>query len=224
MSEAENNLASQLLAWAVREAEREAATGCYLLRTIQSSTAHKYVRFIATLSDDERNTAVSALVRRMNEPMLLRRAATLEPHETNYVDRYLAFEAGISESSDNALAAAIESRGNRRTLRAELEKRFGVAFGAPHAVSPGEWFYESRVADIRIRTHLDIGGRLPLTYYHVISMQSSDNVGRLSALQWVGASSATHWDILPPGDFAAAAECAFCLSRHFISQMEGLFQ
>jgi hypothetical protein len=46
----------------------------------------------------------------------------------------------------------------------------------------------------------------------------------LSVMQWLGASSMTRWDVLLAEHLFDTADCVFRLCRHFVDEMEKLFE
>ena len=222
------HIAERLYEWSLRAAAREVECGFSLVRLVRSQNAEKYVRFFQQLPAVDISPASQAIVKRMNEPVLLGKKPVLTDPQDAYVRAYLQFEE-ISATRGMQIIKAEQSRATwtvelRKALRELVKERFRAMPGTLEFLSANEWIHEVSVDCIRINTWLDFGGRSAMSYSHRLSL---DGGGRLNAhislLQWLGAASMTRWRMLRPEELIGAAEAVFALSEHFIKEMSELF-
>jgi hypothetical protein len=205
------------------------------VRRIEGESARKHVVFFSQLSSLESSAASAALVKRMNQPLLLKQKPVLTESEAAHVETYLnsgsivipgflpgglRMVTGHSERSGR-----VRTRGLRAALRKLIQERFAADFGDREKFSANEWIYEmDLVAGLRIRTYLDVGGWSSLNYSHLLLDEDGRAISpHLSLMQWLGASSMTRWDILLAEHLFDAADCVFHLSRHFVDEMKRVF-
>jgi len=223
-------VASRLYEWSFREAEREHNAGLSLVKQIGGRNADKYVRFFSQLPSDEVIPTSCALVKRMNQPVLLRQKPTLTVGEQRRVETYLRFGEGGGLSRGSVGHDEVQPPPAKRTvelrrgLRALLRDRFRKEFGTGKRDSPNEWFYETDLKSIRIHTHLDVGGWYSLRYSHTIFQNDVQLRAQLSMLQWLGAASATNWGVLRAEELHDAADAVLALCKHFVGEMSELFE
>jgi len=66
------SLGSHVFLWALADAEREVRENFPLVKQVANVSARKYMRFVSKLDGKSRSLAITALVKRMNSPVLLR--------------------------------------------------------------------------------------------------------------------------------------------------------
>jgi len=197
---------------------------------VKGENAEKYLRFFSQL-DPQKLAAVSrALVKRMNQPVLLRQKRTdLTKTEEKYVQAYLQFEETRGPGGLRMLAGALQPTvvwtvELRKALKALVKERFLPEFGLPERISANEWVYEVDAGCICVRTWLDFGGRSPLSYSHRVFQRDCEPLrSHLSLLQWLGAASMTRWRALRAEELMDAADTVCSLSKHFAAEMRRLF-
>ncbi len=79
------DVAERLYDWSFQEAERELREGFPFVAQIRGGNAEKYVRFLSSLPTAEASAASRAIVKRMNQPALLRKRPTLTEEEARRV-------------------------------------------------------------------------------------------------------------------------------------------
>lgn len=222
-------IAERIYDWSFVDAERELREDHPFVKRVKGGNAEKYVRFFSRLDPQEASVASRALVKRMNQPVLLGQKKTdLTEAERKYVQAYLQFEevalpGGLrmpGSPSDPKAAWTVELR---RALKALVKDRFLPKFGAPERLSANEWVYEVDAGCVSVQTWLDFGGRSSLSYRHHVFQHDGEPLrAHLSLLQWLGAASMTRWRALRAEELADAADSVSELSEHFIAEMKGL--
>jgi hypothetical protein len=223
-------IAQRIYEWSFVDAERELRENFPFVSRIRGGNAEKYLRFFSQLAP-HRHAAVSrALVKRMNQPVLLRQRKTdLTDAEEKYVQAYLGFEEIHGPGAFRMLAGPREPKVAwtvefRKALKALVKERFLPEFGLPERLSANEWIYEMDTERICIRTWLDFGGRSSLSYSHRVFQRDGQPLpSHLSLLQWLGAASMTRWRALRAEELIDAADTVCSLSKHFVAGMGKLF-
>ena len=222
-------VARQIYDWSLIDAERERREEYPFLSRVKEENAARYLRFFSQLDPEEASAVSRALVKRMNQPVLLRQKADLTTTEEKYVQAYLQFEEVrgpggfrmIAASKEPAVVWTVEMR---KALKALVKERFYSDFGRPERLSSNEWVYEMDAGHICVRTWLDFGGRSSVRYSHTVFQRDCPPLeSHFSILQWLGAASMTRWRALQAEELMDAAETVCSLSKHFISEMTKLF-
>jgi hypothetical protein len=222
-------IAERLYEWSLREAAREMERKFSLVRLVKGENAEKYVRFFDQLPATDTFLASQALVKRMNQPGLLRQKSGLTGSEEKYVQAYLQFEeisgpGGFRIVAGPRQPTVVRTVELRKTLKALVKERFRPEFGPPERLSANEWIYEADAGCIRVRTYLDVGGRSSLSYSHrALQRDGTPLRAHLSLLQWLGAASMTRWRALRAEELLDAADAVLTLSQHFVREMKALF-
>jgi hypothetical protein len=222
-------VAHRLYEWSLTAAERELSENFPLVGRVKGSNAAKYVRFLNQRSKADALSASRALVKRMNQPVLLRQKPALSAEEQTCVRQYLEFEelqgpfGGRMVRADTEERRSVRTREIRKVLKALIKERFRAEFGACERGSANEWSYEIPAGDIVIRTNLDVGGHSSLAYHHLVVQEGAVFPAHLSVLQWLGAATITNWNVLRAEELMDAADTVFALSMHFITEMKILF-
>lgn len=231
MSLSMQDVAEQLYDWSFRDAERELREGFPLVARIRGANAEKYVRFLSDLATTEASAASRALVKRMNQPTLLRKGPILTGEEAAHVEAYLNSGQVIGKHSSKMLVvnseefAVKKTRETQKALKALVQERFRGDFGVADRLGANEWRYEIETGRIHVRTYLDVGGRSSLTYNHSILLSNKSLFSApISLLQWLGAASMTRWRVLRAEELQDAADTVAAVARHFIAQMRLLFE
>ena len=212
------------------DAERELREGFPLVTRIKGINAARYLGFFSQLPSTDASLASRVLVKRMNQPVLLRQKPVLTPAEEKYLQAYLQFgdvsgPGGVRMVvGDPEEPRAVQTRELRRALKGLIKERFRPEFGAPMGVSGNEWHYEVDAGGIRIRTRIDVGGNSSLKYSHTVLHRDGVPLqSHLSILQWLGAASGTHWRVLSAEELIDAADSALSICRHFVTEMKVVF-
>jgi len=202
-----------------------------LVTRIKGTNAARYIGFFSQLPPADASPASRVLVKRMNQPVLLRIKSGLTPTEEKYLQAYLQFgevsgPGGVRMViGDPEEPRAIRTRELRKALKGLIQERFRPEFGAPMGVSANEWHYEVDAGCIRVRTDIDVGGRSSLSYSHTVLQEDGTRLhSHLSVLQWLGAASMTRWRVLLAEELIDAADTVFLLSKHFVVEMGRLFE
>jgi hypothetical protein len=229
MSISLEEIAERLYEWSLIEAAREVERKFPLVRLVRGANAEKYLRFFGQLPAADFFLASQALVKRMNKPVLLRQKPVLTESEEKYVEAYLKFEeisvlGGLRMLAGPVQPTVVRTVELRKALKALVKEQFRPEFGRPERFSANEWIYEVDAGCVRVRTHLDVGGRSSLSYSHT-ALQSDGTPLRahLSLLQWLGAASMTRWTDLRAEELMDAVDTVFTLSKHFVAEMRTLF-
>jgi hypothetical protein len=229
MSLSTEGIAERLYEWSLDEAEREVKRNFSFVRMVKGTNAEKYLRFFQETPVSDVFLVSQALVKRMNQPLLLRHETVLTDVEQEYVQSYLKFEEVSGPGGLRMIRAdrpeATWTVELRRALKSLVKERFRREAGLLNATSSNEWIHESDLGCIGIRTFLDFGGRSSLSYSHMIFLRDG-TVFRvhLSLLQWLGAASMTRWRSLRAEELINAADGILALCQHFISEMRVLFK
>src|ERR1700757_1463987 len=88
-------LRQRIVDWAFRDAERELLCGFPLVRKLDTVPARKYILYLNVLPPERSIMASRVLVRRMNEPMLLRRQPKLSEQEMALLSNFLGQGEGL---------------------------------------------------------------------------------------------------------------------------------
>jgi hypothetical protein len=222
-------IAKRIYDWSFVDAERELQEGFPFVGLVKGENAEKYLRFFSQLDLQKASSVSRALVKRMNQPLLLRRTKTdLTQTEEEHVKAYLQFEEGVGPGFRTLAApsrpAATWTVELRKALRALVKERFLPEFGVPEGLSNNEWGYEVDAGCIRVRTWLDFGGRSSLSYSHQVFQRDCEPLrSHLSLLQWLGAASMTRWRALRVEELVDCADAVCSLSKHFVTEMRRLF-
>lgn len=223
-------IAQRIYEWSFVDAERELRENFPFVSRVRGGNAEKYLRFFSQL-DPQQHAAVSrALVKRMNQPVLLRQRETdLTDAEGKHVQAYLRFEEIHGHSGSRMHAGPLEPKVAwtvefRKVLKTLVKERFLLEFGLPERLSANEWVYEVDTGCICVGTWLDFGGRSSLSYSHRVFQRDGELLpSQLSLLQWLGAASMTRWRALRAEDLMDAADTVCSLSKHFVAEMRKLF-
>jgi hypothetical protein len=223
-------IAQRIYEWSFVDAEREIRESFPFVTRIKGGNAEKYLRFFSRIDPQQKTAASRALVKRMNQPVLLcQRETDLTAAEEEYVQAYLGF--GEIQGPDGVRAIVGRSEPKtawtvelRKALKALVKERFLPQFGLPERLSANEWIYEVHTGRISVRTWLDFGGRSSLSYSHRVFQRDGQPLPtHLSLLQWLGAASMTRWRALRAEELMDAADTVCSLSRHFVAEMKKLF-
>jgi hypothetical protein len=144
MSLSLEGIAERLYEWSLREAAREVEREFLLVRLVKGKNAEKYIRFFQQLPAADVAPASRALVKRMNQPVLLRQKSVLTESEEKYVQAYLQFEeiSGpggfrmLAGPKQPTIAWTVELR---KALKALVKERFRPEFGPRESLSGNEW-------------------------------------------------------------------------------------
>ena len=222
-------IAKRIYDWSFADAERELTEKLPFVSRVNGGNAEKYVRFLSQLGSHEISAASRALVKRMNQPVLLGKKALLNDSEERYVQAYLRFDEISGPGGVRMLATPEEPRvawtGElRKALKKLVQERFRPEFGPPERLSSSGWVYEVDAGCIAVSTWLDVGGRSSLSYSHrVFQRDCTPLAAHISLLQWMGAASMTRWRALRAEELIDAADTVFSLSKHFVAEMRRLF-
>jgi hypothetical protein len=222
------DVAERLYDWSLREASSEFERNYAFVDSVRGANAEKYVRFFRQLNAPEVPLASQALVKRMNQPVLLGKKAVLSNAEDTYVRAYLQFEeiAGpngmrVIQADQSTATWTVELRKASKSL---VKERFRAEPGALESLSANEWIHEVDVGCLRINTWLDFGGRSSMSYSHRLSLRDGEPLSaHISLLQWLGAASMTRWRALRAEELMNAADAVLVLSQYFIRRMTTLF-
>jgi len=224
------NIAQRLYDWCFLDAERELREGFPFVTRIKGGNAARYLGFFSQLPPADASLVSRVLVKRMNQPVLLRLKPALTQPEEKYLQAYLQFgevsgPGGIRMVvGDPEERRAVQTRELRKALKGLVKERFRPEFGVPMGVSANEWHYEVDAGCLRVRTHVDVGGRSSLSYSHAVLQEDGTPLpSHLSVLQWLGAASMTRWRVLLAEELIDAADTVFLLSKHFVAEMRRLF-
>lgn len=223
------DLTERLYHWSLQEADRELGRNLRLVKTVRGDNAEKYVRYFQQLPPSEAPVASQALVKRMNQPVLLRQKKTqLSDLEGKYVQAYLQFEQ-VGGSGGLTIVRAEQPTVKwtlelRKTLRALVKERFRAEAGTFEPLDANEWIHEVDIDSVRVNTWLDFGGRSAMSYSHRLSLSDGTRLeGHISVLQWLGAASMTRWRALRAEELLDAADAVLALCQHFVAEMKTLF-
>lgn len=223
-------IATRLYEWSLNDAERERKEKFPLVGRIKGHNAAKYIRFFSQIAPADIPVASRALVKRMNQPLLLRQKPILTAEEQSQVQQYLQFEelqgpfGGRMIAADTEDGRAVRTREMRKALKGLIKERFRAELGPSERGSANEWLYEVAVGGISVRTNLDVGGYSSLAYHHLLLHEDGTTFpAHLSVLQWLGAATMTRWKVLCAEELMDAADTVFALSMHFITEIRKLF-
>jgi len=228
MSLSLENVAERLYQWSLNEAVREVQRGFSLVGLVHGQNAEKYVRFFQRSSLSDVSLSSQALVKRMNQPVLLKKKPALSDLESACVRDYLQFEEITAPGGIRIVKAQQPSTTwtveLRKALRALVKERFRALPGTLEFLCTNEWVHELNLDRIRISTWLDFGGRSAMSYSHRLSIADGSTLdAHISLLQWLGAASMTRWRPLRAEELIDAADAVSVLSQHFIREMSALF-
>lgn len=222
-------IAERLYQWSLEESAREQKRDFSLVCKVKGTNAEKYLRFFQQLPAADVSSASQALVKRMNQPVLLRQKCVLTESEERSVKAYLEFEK-ISVPGGLRMLAGPErptiswTVELRKALKALVKERFRSEFGPAERLSANEWIHEVDAGCIRIRTYLDFGGHPSMSYSHVLSQRDGEPLhAHLSLLQWLGAASTTRWRALRAEELLDTSDAVLSLCQHFVQEMRSLF-
>jgi len=213
------------------DTERELREGFPLVTRIKGINAARYLGFFSQLPAADIALASRVLVKRMNQPVLLRQKPTLAPEEEKYLQAYLQFGEVHGPGGVRMVVAdpeeprAVQTRELRKALKGLIKERFRPEFGAPMGGTGNEWYYEVAAGGIRIRTRIDVGEISSLKYSHTVRHEDGIPLeAHLSILQWLGAASGTHWRVLLAEELIDAADSLLVICKHFIREMRVVFR
>ena len=223
-------IAQRIYDWSFVDAEREFRENYPFVSRVKGENAEKYLRFFSQLDPQKLSAVSRALVKRMNQPVLLhQKKIDLTETEEEYVQAYVKFEEILGPGGFRMLAGPLQPTvvwtvELRKALKALVKERFLPEFGLPERLSASEWAYEVDAGCICVRTWLDFGGRSPLSYSHCVFQRDREPLrSHLSLLQWLGAASMTRWRALRAEELMDAADIVCSLSKHFVTEMRRLF-
>ena len=222
------NVAEKLFDWSLRETSCELERNLSLVGCVKGTNAEKYVRFFRQVPPSEATFTARALVKRMNEPVLLRRKAVLTDAEEKRVQAYLQFEE-ISGPGGTRVVHADQSTVKwtvelRKVLRALVSERFRAEPGTFERSSANECIHKTKIGDVRVSTWMDFGGHSSMSYSHRLSLRDGRPLpAHISILQWLGAASMTRWRALRAEELLDAADALLTLCQHFFQEMSVLF-
>jgi hypothetical protein len=221
-------ISERIYCWSLQQATEKFERNCAFVKSVKGTNAEKYIRFFQQIHAPDVPVASQALVKRMNQPVLLGKKTVLTDFEDKYVQAYLRFEVLQGPDGTTAIMAeqstAIWTVELRRALKSLVKERFRAETGAIERVSPDEWIHEVEVGSIRIRTWLDFGGRSCMSYNHRLSHRDGGLLSpQISLLQWLGAASKTSWRDLRAEELMDAADAVLAVCKYFIQEMKILF-
>ena len=117
--------AERLYQWSFQDAERELREHFPLVARVNGANAAKYVRFFSQLAPKAVPIASRALVKRMNQPLLLRQQASLTEEEEKYVQAFLHSDDVVGPGGVRMVAADVQEpkRAQTLSLRRDGERR-----------------------------------------------------------------------------------------------------
>jgi len=202
-----------------------------LVTRIKGRNAARYLGFFSHLPPTDASIVSRILVKRMNQPILLRQKPVLTPAEEKYLQAYLQFGEVPGPGGVRMVVGtpeepkAVRTRELRKALKGLIQERFHPEFGAPMGVSANEWHYEVDAERVRVRTDIDVGGRSSLNYSHTLLLEDGTRLQAYwSVLQWLGAASMTRWRVLLAEELIDAADSLLVICKHFIGEMRVVFR
>jgi hypothetical protein len=217
------------------DATREVTKGFPFLSRIESSVARAYVFYCSTLPTSERTLLAVGMAKRFQNRALILKGESPGQEEREVtarcVDWLRCFIATPSMCSNpQPSAQLLEKRGpspqavNKKVLRQLLQSKLELVFRDPDKewyASTSEWRYRTLIKEIYVETYVDIGGRVPLSYHHVLQPSSSSGPElpslRSSIFGWMGLGTTTDWDLLANERAEDAADLTVEICTHLVS-------
>jgi hypothetical protein len=213
LEEARAEFSVRCYRWAMEEARQEWESGFQRLRALPSSAALRAVSYFDSLAREDQWQLFGVLLRKFHPDAAQRLGESLTARDEGLFQRALAARMQpVPEESE-----AREKPMKKRSLAAASRQHLRAVFGGPHEKLPGGVdLYETDLADWKVTTLIDLGGRLP-SYFHNIETRSGDRLVHLtSLLARLGISSQTAFDLVKEGEEEAAAKLWAALSEDFL--------
>jgi hypothetical protein len=166
-----------------------------LLRSVPDSLVAKYVKFIEGLPQGERQTGADALCLRFNK-IILGYPQLVTSEEREWETKFRQFEP--FPDVDRAKRFELRDQVDRAKLVDEVCAHIADGeFGSVERSDNATWKCTKRGSAATIVTTIDVGGRIPLSYFHRVTTADGTQVfNSASFCSFFGLSTQTTWSLM----------------------------
>lgn len=224
--------------WSMHQTLKEAARDFPLLRKVRSRHSFKFIEFVETLSNPERQSLCSGLVKKFHKIGVNQSRVDLTAAEQALVNAYLTLDVIDMAGKKAQLPHASKHEEQLReildeqphiTIEAcvEVKRILTVNLhdsGRHYLVDPDGAVRLSRpLPRGKFSTTIDFGGRLGrIAYWHTAHFNDVVVQNQISICSWMGISSQTVWDLYTPRDAMDVAASILSLIDFFDHESESL--